>query len=155
MVRSVKRQHARWKNWPLASRCILLRPGLLAYQDAWRLQQRIAERVRAGSDEALILLEHPPTYTLGARGNEAHLLMSEAALATRGAEVHRTDRGGDVPFHGPGQLVGYPILDLRRRGQGPSWYVRTLESVMIDALARLGIDGERSLRNHGVWFGDA
>jgi lipoate-protein ligase B len=139
----------------LPSRCTLLRPGLVAYQDAWRLQQRIADQVRRGEDHALILLEHPPTYTLGARGNTEHLLLSEEALASRGAEVHRTDRGGDVTFHGPGQLVGYPIINIRRCGEGPLWYVRTLETVLIDVLAGFGIDAERSPRNHGVWVGNA
>ncbi len=139
----------------MASRCTLLRPGLVAYQDAWQLQQRIAERVRCGGGESLVLLEHPPTYTLGARGNAEHLLLSHEALASRGAEVHRTDRGGDVTFHGPGQLVGYPIINIRRYGEGPSWYVRTLEAVLIDVLARFGIDAARSPRNHGVWVGNA
>lgn len=139
----------------LASRCTLLRPGLVAYQDAWQLQQRIAERVRAGDDPALILLEHPPTYTLGVRGKAEHLLLSQEAFLSRGAEVHRTDRGGDVTFHGPGQLVGYPILDIRPYGEGPSWYVRTLEAILIDVLGRFGITAARSERNPGVWIGDA
>ena len=155
MLRSTRTQHSRWKNWPLPSRCTLLRPGLVAYQDAWRLQQRIADQVRGGGDQALILLEHPPTYTLGVRGNPEHLLLSEKVLASRGAEVHRTDRGGDVTFHGPGQLVGYPIINIHAYGAGPSWYVRTLETVLIDTLARFGIDAERSPRNHGVWVGNA
>lgn len=139
----------------MASRCTLLRPGLVAYQDAWQLQQRIAERVRAGADPTLILLEHPPTYTLGVRGKAEHLLLSEEAFLARGAEVHRTDRGGDVTFHGPGQLVGYPIIDIRPYGEGPSWYVHTLEATLIDVLARFGIAAGRSERNPGVWVGDA
>lgn len=139
----------------MASRCTLLRPGLVAYQEAWQLQQRIAETVRAGSDPTLILLEHPPTYTLGVRGKAEHLLLSQEAFLSRGAEVHRTDRGGDVTFHGPGQLVGYPILDIRPYGEGPSWYVHTLEATLIDVLARFGIAAGRSERNRGVWIGDA
>ncbi len=139
----------------MASRCILLRPGRVAYQDAWQLQQRIAERVRAGGEPTLILLEHPPTYTLGVRGQAAHLLLSEEAFLSRGAEVHRADRGGDVTFHGPGQLVGYPIINIRSYGEGPSWYVRTLEATLIDVLARFGISAERSERNPGVWVADA
>lgn len=82
------------------------------------MQQRIAEGVRAGGDPVLILLQHPPTYTLGARGKPEHLLLSQEAYLSRGAEVHRTDRGGDVTFHGPGQVVGYPIVNIRARGAG-------------------------------------
>lgn len=139
----------------MPSRCTLLRPGRIAYQDSWQLQQRIATSVRNGGDPALILLEHPPTYTLGVRGKTEHLLLSEEAFLSRGAVVYRTDRGGDVTFHGPGQLVGYPIINIRPYGEGPSWYVRTLEAALIDVLARFGIDAARSERNHGVWVGDA
>ncbi len=139
----------------MASRCTLLRPGRVAYQDAWQLQQRIAQRVRNGADPTIILLEHPPTYTLGVRGKPEHLLLSEAALLSRGAEVHRTDRGGDVTFHGPGQLVAYPIINIRSCGQGPSTYVRMLEATLIDVLAHFGITAARSERKPGVWVGDA
>ena len=139
----------------LGTRCTLLRPGIVAYQDAWEMQQRIAERVRSGADPVLILLQHPPTYTLGVRGNEEHLLLSQESYLSRGAAVHRTDRGGDVTFHGPGQIVGYPIINIRERGSGPVSYVRGLESVLIDVLARFGIAAGRSDRNAGVWVGDA
>ena len=132
----------------------MLRPGLVAYQDAWQFQQRIAARVRAGGDPALILLEHPPTYTLGVRGKAEHVLVSQETLLSSGAEVHRTDRGGDVTFHGPGQLVGYPILNIRRYGEGPSWYVHTLEAMLIDVVAHFGVFAGRSPRNPGVWVGD-
>jgi lipoate-protein ligase B len=139
----------------LGTRFTLLRPGLVNYQDAWQLQQRMAEGVRAGADPALILLEHPPTYTLGVRGKSEHILLAEAALAARGASVTRTDRGGDVTFHGPGQIVGYPILDLRRFGEGPVWYVRSLEALLIETLARFGIVTDRSPGRPGVWCGEA
>lgn len=139
----------------MGTRCTLLRPGILEYQDAWRLQQRIADNVRAGADPTLILLEHPPTYTLGARGNTEHLLLSRDAYATRGAAVVQSDRGGDVTFHGPGQIVGYPIINLRSRSGGPLWYVRTLEEMLIDALRGYGIDGRRRDGARGIWVGDA
>lgn len=139
----------------MGSRLTLLRPGLTSYQPAWELQRRVADAVRDGADATLILLEHPPTYTLGSRGKAEHLLLSEEAFLRRGAAVHRTDRGGDVTYHGPGQIVGYPILDLRALGLGPVAYVRALESVLIDVLSRFGIVAERSDRNHGVWVGDA
>ena len=139
----------------MGSRCTLLRPGLTPYDGALELQRRLAEAVRDGGPAALVLLEHPPTYTLGARGQTQSLLLSEAALAARGAAVIRTDRGGDVTFHGPGQLVGYPILDLRRFGQGPVAYVRALESLLMEALARFGIVGSRRPGRPGVWVGEA
>jgi lipoate-protein ligase B len=111
--------------------------------------------VRDGADPTLILLEHPPTYTLGTRGDASHILASGGRLRALGAEVVRTDRGGDVTFHGPGQVVGYPIVDLRRLGIGVSDYVCGLEAMLIDVLRRFGIAGERSERNRGVWVGDA
>jgi lipoate-protein ligase B len=103
----------------------------------------------------LILLQHPPTYTLGARGDERHLLLEEAAYARRGAEVVRCDRGGDVTFHGPGQVVGYPILDLRALGLGPVAYVRGLEQTIIGGLATFGLTASRIAGRPGVWAGNA
>jgi lipoate-protein ligase B len=135
--------------------CAVLRPGLVDYQQAWALQQRLVEQLRAGGEPHLVLLEHPPTYTLGPRGRAEHLLADEARLAALGASVHRVDRGGDVTYHGPGQLVGYPILDLRAWGQGPLWYVRSLEATLIETLARFGIAGARVPKRPGVWVGDA
>lgn len=138
----------------MGTRYTLLRPGLVDYARAWDLQRDIAASVRSGGDETLILLEHPATYTLGARGATNYLLASEAALAALGAAVIRSDRGGDVTFHGPGQIVGYPIINLRARGQGPVWHVRSLERVLIEALARFGIDGGRAEGRPGVWCGN-
>ncbi len=141
------------KTGRLGTRYTLLRPGLTPYQDAWQLQRSTADRVREGAPPALILLEHPPVYTLGVRGNDEHLLLSQEAYLARGAEVVRSDRGGDVTFHGPGQLVGYPVMNLRAWGQGPVWYVRGLESILIDVLARFGIAGARAEGRPGVWVG--
>ena len=135
----------------MGSRCTLLRPGLVDYDEALQLQRRIADGVRLRGEEALILLEHPPTYTLGARGDEAHFLSPVAHLEATGARVVRTDRGGDVTFHGPGQVVGYPILNLRARGMGAVSYVRTLEQLLIEVLARFGFAGERAAGRPGVW----
>jgi len=139
----------------LGTRCTLLRPGILEYQRAWQLQQRIADGVRGGDDAALILLEHPPTYTLGARGNTQHLLLTREAYARRGAAVVHSDRGGDVTFHGPGQIVGYPIVNLRARGDGPLWYVRALEETLIATLRGYGIEAGRRDGARGAWCGDA
>ncbi len=136
-------------------RCLVLRLGLTDYGEAWELQRRLADAVREGSSPpALILLQHPPTYTLGVQGKSEHVLLDEAGLRRIGAGLHRVDRGGDVTFHGPGQLVGYPILDLRRWGEGPVWYVRLLEATLIEALGRLGIGARRVPGRVGVWVGD-
>jgi lipoate-protein ligase B len=137
----------------LGTRITLLRPGLIPYHDAWGLQRRIADEVRAGAPETLILLEHPPTYTLGARGRTSSVLSTDAALRARGADVVQSDRGGDVTFHGPGQLVAYPILNLHARNRGPAWYVHALEDVLIDALSSFGADAGRSEGRPGVWCG--
>jgi len=139
----------------LGSRCTLLRPGLVDYGEALALQARTADGVRAGGHEALILLQHPPTYTLGARGRSEHVLASAAALAARGAVLVRTDRGGDVTYHGPGQIVGYPIMNLRARSSGPVSYVRALEQTLIDALSSFGVAGSRRDGYPGVWSGAA
>lgn len=137
----------------LPPRCTLLRPGLVDYQRAWEWQRAFARGARAGADPTLILLEHTPVYTLGARGHDENVLLSAEALRARGADIVRSDRGGDVTFHGPGQIVGYPILDLRRFGQGPVWYVRSLEAILIEVLAGFGIAAERSPGRPGVWSG--
>lgn len=136
-------------------RCLVLRLGLTDYGEAWERQRRLADAVREGSSlPALILLQHPPTYTLGAQARSEHVLLDEAGLRRIGAGLFRVDRGGDVTFHGPGQIVGYPILNLRRWGQGPVWYVRLLEATLIEALARLGIEARRVPGRVGVWVGD-
>lgn len=137
------------------TRSMVLRPGRMAYAAAWELQRRLAEDVRNGGPERLILLEHPPTYTLGARARDEHLLAPEAALRALGAEVFRVDRGGDVTFHGPGQLVGYPILNLRQRGLGPAAYVRRLEETLIAALAAYGVAAGRREGYPGAWVDGA
>ena len=135
-------------------RCLVLRRGITDYEEAWELQRRLADAVREGrSLPVLVLLQHPPTYTLGVQAKGEHVLLDEAGLRRIGAGLYRVDRGGDVTFHGPGQLVGYPILDLRRWGQGPVWYVRALEATLIEALARLGIAAERVPGRVGVWVG--
>lgn len=130
----------------------VVRLGRIGYADALALQRATAAAVRSGAEpETLFLLEHPPVVTLGRRAAEDHLLLSRAALADRGIEVVETDRGGDVTFHGPGQIVGYPILDLRRRGLGPHTYLRFLERVLIGVLAQQGIDAFRDEHHTGVW----
>ncbi len=134
----------------------LWRAGLVEYARALEWQHARAAALAAGSEgEALALLEHPPVYTLGARGDDSHLLATPQVLAAFGAEVVRTDRGGNVTFHGPGQLVAYPILDLRGRGVGAASYVRSLEAIMIEAVARFGVRGECVRGRPGVWVDGA
>ena len=133
----------------------LHRLGLLPYHDAWRWQQDTAAAVREGAPEALALVQHPPVFTFGRRVEPRHLLVSRDDLTRRGAEVVETDRGGDVTFHGPGQLVAYPILNLRHRNLGATDYVSLLEETMIRTAAAFGITAGRSPGRPGVWVGDA
>ena len=130
------------------------RLGLVPYPAAWALQNRLAEARRAGlAPDTLILLEHPHTYTIGRSGTRDHVFLTEAELATRGIICLDVDRGGDVTYHGPGQLVGYPIFDL---GPQPDVgrYLRNLEDCLIDTLADFGIAGGRLSGYTGVWIGN-
>jgi lipoate-protein ligase B len=124
--------------------------GRVDYVDGWRLQDAVASRVRAGDDERLVLLEHDPVYTIGRRGTTDHLLAEPAELRRAGASVYRVDRGGDITYHGPGQLVGYPIVRL---GDTPDLvrYVRAIEGALIDALASYRVIGRTERGKTGVW----
>src|SRR5213596_2048925 len=124
--------------------------GRVPYIDAWRLQEAVATRVRAGGAERLLLLEHDPVYTIGRRGTRDHLLVGRDVLRVVGAAVYRVDRGGDITYHGPGQLVGYPIVRL---GDRPDLvrYVRGLESALIAVLASYGIAARTEKGKTGVW----
>lgn len=127
--------------------------GTLPYAEALALQRAVARARISGAfeDDVLLLMEHPPVVTLGRASKDAHLLASRDVLASRGVELHEVERGGDVTFHGPGQLVGYPIIDLKRHKQDLHWYLRQVEEAIIRALAPLGIAGERSTGFTGVW----
>ena len=131
----------------------IVRPGLVSYRDAWALQRAAADAVRAGTGpETLFLLQHPPVVTLGRRArDDGHLLHSREELVARGYEVVDTDRGGDVTFHGPGQIVGYPILDLRARRSGPRDHLRFMEEILIGVLRDWGVDAFRDAEHTGVW----
>ena len=124
--------------------------GRVSYLDGWRLQEAVATRVRDGGDERMLLLEHAPVYTIGRRGTTDHLLAGLGELRELGASVYRVDRGGDITYHGPGQLVGYPIVRL---GDRPDLvrYVRGLEDALIDALATYGVAGRAERGKTGVW----
>jgi lipoyl(octanoyl) transferase len=124
--------------------------GRVDYLDGWRLQDAVAMRVRAGEDERLLLLEHDPVYTIGRRGTTDHLLAGPGELRRAGASVYRVDRGGDITYHGPGQLVGYPVVRL---GAAPDLvrYVRAIEGALVDALASYGVVGRAERGKTGVW----
>ena len=127
--------------------------GRRAYGEVLELQ-RAAARARISGDvpeDVLLLVEHPPVVTLGRSSRDAHLLADAAALAQRGVELHEVERGGDVTFHGPGQLVGYPIIDLKRHKQDLHWYLRQVEEILIRALATFEIEAQREPRYTGVW----
>ena len=130
------------------------RLGRIAYLEADAWQRAAAEAVRRGGLERLALVEHPPVITLGARADRAHVLVSDSVLAQRGASIAEADRGGDVTFHGPGQLVAYPILDLRARGLRAADYVRTLERTASETLATFDIEATRRAGTPGAWVGD-
>jgi len=130
------------------------RLGRVPYDQAWSLQNRVADERRAGLvPDTLILLEHPHTYTIGRSGTRDHVFLTEAEMAARGITCLDVDRGGDVTYHGPGQLVGYPILDL---GPKPDvgLYLRNLEGCLIDVLADFGMTAGRLSGYTGVWIGD-
>jgi lipoate-protein ligase B len=132
------------------------RLGRIGYRAAWALQrQLVAARSADEIPDTLLLLEHPPVITLGRAGSTDHLLGSEAELAGRGVELVASDRGGDITFHGPGQIVGYAVVDLAARGRDLHRYLRDLETVLIRALAEFGIHAGRSPGLTGVWVGDA
>lgn len=124
--------------------------GRVDYLDAWRLQSAVASRVRAGDDERLLLLEHDPVYTIGRRGTTDHLLAAPDELQRAGASVYRVDRGGDITYHGPGQLVGYPIVRL---GDAPdlTGYVRAIEAALVAVLGSYGVAARTERGKTGVW----
>jgi lipoyl(octanoyl) transferase len=127
--------------------------GRRAYGDVLELQRAAARARIDGSlpQDALLLVEHDPVVTLGRSSKDAHLLADREALAARGVELFEVERGGDVTFHGPGQLVGYPIVDLKRHKQDLHWYLRQVEETLIRSLATLGIPAERVPKYTGVW----
>ena len=126
------------------------------YAEAFALQRDLVERRKRGEiADRLLIVEHPPTITLGRNGHQENLLAREEVLARAGVAFHHTDRGGDITYHGPGQIVGYPILDLREWKRDVGAYVRAIEQVIINALADFGIAGERVSPMTGVWVGGA
>jgi lipoate-protein ligase B len=146
--------------------CHFTYAGLVPYQEAWELQEQLAEEIAHGTrPPTLLLLEHPHTYTFGRSGNVANLLRDENQLAEKGISLHWVDRGGDVTYHGPGQLVGYPLLPLGKpvaqvKSKDGSMhlpqadyiaYLRKLEAALIAAMASLGVTAEQYPGLTGVW----
>jgi lipoate-protein ligase B len=129
----------------------VIRLGRKAYEEVWDRQKKLVEERRMGIvPDTLILVEHDPVYTLGKNSDENHLLKSRDVHIP----VYQIERGGDVTFHGPGQLVGYPILDLHHHRLSVSWYMRTLEGMLIQTLGQFGIKARRREGLTGVWVGE-
>lgn len=127
----------------------------MPYREAWDLQYYLHSLRHEGKiEDTLLLLEHPHTYTLGKTADKANLVGSEDYLKEKGIEVFDIDRGGDITYHGPGQLVGYPIIDLQKWKPDTHLYLRTLEEMMIELLVGYGIEAGRKEAYTGVWIGD-
>jgi lipoyl(octanoyl) transferase len=129
--------------------------GLMDYRRAWAYQETIHAAVAEGAPQRLLLVEHPPVITFGRRPETAaNLLASQEQLAKLGVELVHSDRGGDITFHGPGQIVAYPIVRLADHGLSVGGYVRALENSVIAALANLGVEARRQNGAVGVWTRD-
>jgi lipoate-protein ligase B len=135
--------------------CHVYRLGLVDYRQCWDLQVDLAHAVHDGKQpNTLLLVEHPPVYTRGRLSRSEHILLSANQLAEAGIPVYEVDRGGQVTFHGPGQLVGYPVVNLKEWG-GPLQYVRTLEQIVIKTLMDFGVKAGLVEGLTGVWVDDA
>ncbi|MDP6946124.1 MAG: lipoyl(octanoyl) transferase LipB, partial [Myxococcota bacterium] len=131
----------------------VIRLGRVAYGDALeRMEARVEARLKGEVPDALFLLEHTPVLTLGRRADRGHILLDRAGLAARGVEVFETGRGGDVTYHGPGQIVGYPVLDLKPERKDVRKYVADLEQVMIDTSRDYGVEAGRVEGLIGAWI---
>jgi lipoyl(octanoyl) transferase len=132
--------------------------GQMPYKEAWEYQENVLQQQVQLKKESkptqnfLFFVEHSPVYTLGKSGKIEHVLLSENELTEKGIEFYKTNRGGDITYHGPGQIVGYPIIDLENFKTDIGWYLRTLEQIIINAIAPFGLKGERSIGETGVWL---
>ncbi len=136
----------------------ILRPvdlGTIGYEEALSLQRRLVdERFNGQIEDTLLLLEHPPVITIGTSGGEENLLVGIEWIERAGIQIHRTDRGGNITYHGPGQLVGYPIFDLREHGKDVHLFLRNVEQAIVDCLAEFGIESYATPGYAGVWVGE-
>ncbi|GAC1703128.1 MAG: lipoyl(octanoyl) transferase LipB [Candidatus Acidiferrum sp.] len=136
--------------------CQVVELGLIGYDQACALQEELVAARKAGAlSDVLLLCQHPHVITLGRNGKREHLLASEAVLRQKGVAFHATNRGGDITYHGPGQLVAYPILNLGAIRRDVGWYVRLLEEVMIRTSAEFGVAAQREVGKSGVWVSAA
>ena len=137
----------------MSSRLMVQDLGRGSYAEVLELQRRLCRQRISGDipEDMLLLVEHEPVVTLGRGARPASLPLTPAELEARGLQVFEVERGGDVTFHGPGQLVGYPIIDLRRHREDLHWYLRRLEAGLIQGLARIGIEGTTTAGLTGVW----
>jgi lipoyl(octanoyl) transferase len=132
--------------------CSIVNLGLIGWAQAYALQQRVVACRKAGTiADTLLLCEHPHTITLGRNGNLQNLLASDNVLRQKGVELHHTNRGGDITYHGPGQVVGYPIVNLAAIKRDVGWYMRTIEEAMIRASADFGVTAAREPGKTGIW----
>jgi lipoate-protein ligase B len=135
--------------------CVVLKLGLVEYQEAYKLQRTLhRQRIDGKISNVLLLLEHPPTITIGKTGKLDNVLIAGERLAEQGISLFFVDRGGDVTYHGPGQLVGYPIVDLGQRWKDLHLYVNDLEEVMLRTLRDFSIDGNRDECHPGIWVNE-
>ena len=133
----------------------LINLGLTEYGKVYQLQKRLVEEGKTdGCPDTLILCEHPPVFTIGRTGSSANVVADEKVYRAAGIELVYIDRGGDVTYHGPGQLVAYPVLDLKNYGRDVHKYIRKLEEVIIRLLSKFDVKGERKEGYTGVWVGD-
>jgi len=145
-------EHERPGRTPAAGSCRYRDLGLMSYLSAWDVQRKLVERRKTGqAEDHLLLVEHPPVISMGRNARKENLLLSEEQYAALGIDLQHTDRGGDVTYHGPGQVVGYPVLHLREWKCDVVAYVRALEEVIIDAVRDFGIPAGRLPGCTGVW----
>jgi lipoyl(octanoyl) transferase len=134
---------------------ILIETGLSEYREVWDLQKKLFNRInRQGNLNYLIISEHKPIITIGKSGTKAHLLAKPASLKKKNIEVVKVDRGGDITFHGPGQIVGYPIMNLTNFKMDIGWYLRSIEQVIMETLTDIGISAHRIKGLTGIWIGN-
>jgi lipoyl(octanoyl) transferase len=136
----------------VSNECWVVDLGRIAYAPACELQRRAVDARKASAiPDVLLLCEHPPVITLGRNGSAANLLAPDRVLRQMGVEFHATDRGGDITYHGPGQIVGYPVFDLAQHRRDVRWYVDRLEETMIRATREFGVEARRVEGCHGIW----
>src|SRR5258707_10453160 len=137
---------------PVLNNCLTVDLGLIGYAEAYALQKRVVAARKADAiEDALLLCEHPPVITLGRSGKRENLLASEHVLRQKGVEFQPSDRGGDITYHGPGQIVGYPILNLGAIRRGAMWHVGLLEEAVIRGTPELGVTAGRVAGTTGIW----